>query len=145
MDLLTAMRSALSRAALSVHVVVFPVLYCPVLYFDILSYNVLGSCLVLSCRPGRPGGQSELLTASRSRAGPNIHDKNSGPIKITAQLHHISHCKTATGTNWSNRWTYHGNSPGFDWPQAWAPGGAKRASDGVSVESGAMLLAKKVY
>ena len=26
--------------------------------------------------------------------------------KLTTHLDHISHCKTASGTNWSNRWTY---------------------------------------
>ncbi|KAJ1474878.1 hypothetical protein T484DRAFT_1910727 [Baffinella frigidus] len=31
----------------------------------------------------------------------------------------------------------------FNFTTAWAPGGTKRASDGVSVESGAMLIAKK--
>ena len=36
----------------------------------------------------------------------SIHDKFSGSIKITTHLDHISHCKTACGTNWLNRWTY---------------------------------------
>ena len=26
-------------------------------------------------------------------------------MKITSHLDHISHCNTASGTNWSNRWT----------------------------------------
>ena len=33
-------------------------------------------------------------------------DKYSGLIKIITHLDHISHCETASGTNWSNRWTY---------------------------------------
>ena len=32
--------------------------------------------------------------------------KNSGSVKYTTHLDHISHCKTASGTNWSNRLTY---------------------------------------
>jgi len=35
-----------------------------------------------------------------------IYEKYSGPMKITTHLDHISHCKTASGTNWSNKWTY---------------------------------------
>ena len=27
-------------------------------------------------------------------------------MKITTHLDYISHCKTASGTNWSCRWTY---------------------------------------
>ena len=34
-----------------------------------------------------------------------ICDKHSASAKITTQLDHISHCKVAPGTNWSNRWT----------------------------------------
>jgi len=34
-----------------------------------------------------------------------IFYKYSGSMKITTHLDHISHCKTASGTNWSNRWT----------------------------------------
>ena len=36
----------------------------------------------------------------------SICDKYSGSMKITTRLDHTSHCKTASGTNWSNRWTY---------------------------------------
>ena len=33
-------------------------------------------------------------------------DIYSSSMKITAHLDHTSHCKRASGTNWSNRWTY---------------------------------------
>ena len=36
----------------------------------------------------------------------SIHNKYSGSIKITTHLDHISHGKTASGTNRSNRWIY---------------------------------------
>ena len=36
----------------------------------------------------------------------SIYDKRSGSITITTHLDRISHCETASGTNWSNRWTY---------------------------------------
>ena len=36
----------------------------------------------------------------------SICDKCSCSTKITTHLDHISHCKTAFGTNRSNRWTY---------------------------------------
>ena len=32
------------------------------------------------------------------------HDRYSDSMKITTHLAHISHCKTASGTNWSTRW-----------------------------------------
>ena len=32
--------------------------------------------------------------------------KYSGSMKITTHLDHNSHCQTASGTNWSNIWTY---------------------------------------
>ena len=35
-----------------------------------------------------------------------IHDQYSHSMKITTRLDQISDCKTASGTNWSNRWTY---------------------------------------
>ena len=41
----------------------------------------------------------------------SIDDQHPGPTKITAHLDHASHCKTASGTNWSKRWTYHKYSP----------------------------------
>ena len=34
------------------------------------------------------------------------YDEYSCAMKLTTRLDHISHCKTASGTNWSNRWTY---------------------------------------
>ena len=36
----------------------------------------------------------------------SISDKHSGLMKISTQLGHISHCITASGTNWSKRWIY---------------------------------------
>jgi len=36
----------------------------------------------------------------------SIYDKYSGSTKITTHLDHVSYCKTASDTNWSNRWTY---------------------------------------
>ena len=36
----------------------------------------------------------------------SIHYKYSGSMKTTAHMDHISHCKTTSGTDWSNRWTY---------------------------------------
>ena len=36
----------------------------------------------------------------------SILRKYSGSMKITTHLDYISHCKTASGTNWSSRWTY---------------------------------------
>ena len=36
----------------------------------------------------------------------SIYDKYSGSTKITTHLDYISRCKTASGTNWLNRWTY---------------------------------------
>ena len=53
--------------------------------------------------------QRFVRTPIRSRAAklmPTICHKWSGSTKITTRLHHIGHCKTTSGTNWSNRWTY---------------------------------------
>ena len=36
----------------------------------------------------------------------SIYDKYSGSLKLTSHLYHVSHCTTASGTHWSNRWTY---------------------------------------
>ena len=36
----------------------------------------------------------------------SICDKYTGSMKVTTLLDHASHCKTASGTNWSSRWTY---------------------------------------
>ena len=35
-----------------------------------------------------------------------IFNKYSGWMKITSPPDQISHCKTTSGSNWSNRWTY---------------------------------------
>ena len=37
---------------------------------------------------------------------PSIFDKYSGSMKVTAHLDHVSRCKTASGTTWSDRWTH---------------------------------------
>ena len=36
----------------------------------------------------------------------SMYDKNSGSVKITTHLEHISGCKTASGTNCSKIWNY---------------------------------------
>ena len=36
----------------------------------------------------------------------SIYEQHSDSMKFTTHLDHISHCRTASGTNWSNRWTY---------------------------------------
>ena len=36
----------------------------------------------------------------------SIYDQCSGSMKIITRLDHIGHCKTASGTDWSNRWIY---------------------------------------
>ena len=35
-----------------------------------------------------------------------VYDEHSSSMEITTHLDHIDHCKTASGANWSNRWTY---------------------------------------
>ena len=35
----------------------------------------------------------------------HVHDKYSGFMKFDTRLDHVSHCKTISGTNWSNGWT----------------------------------------
>jgi len=57
------------------------------------------------------GGDTPIHWAVRRPLTPNlirtsICDKYSGMMKITTSLDHIGHCKTTSGTNWSNRWTY---------------------------------------
>ena len=42
----------------------------------------------------------------RDRIRMSIYDKYSGSMKFTTHLDQISHCKKASGTDWSNRWTY---------------------------------------
>ena len=37
---------------------------------------------------------------------PSIYDKYSGSMKITIYVDHVSRCKTASVTTWTNRWTY---------------------------------------
>ena len=36
----------------------------------------------------------------------SICDKHPGSMKSTTHLDHTSHCQTAPGTNWLQRWTY---------------------------------------
>ena len=48
----------------------------------------------------------------------SIYDKYSGSMKITTHLDRISHCKTASGTNWSNGWTYRVFTPAHRVPFA---------------------------
>ena len=47
----------------------------------------------------RPSFSRDLIRTS-------IYDKHSGATKIAAHLDHISRCKMASGTDWSNGWTY---------------------------------------
>ena len=35
-----------------------------------------------------------------------MYNNYSGALKISTHLDHLNHCKTASGTNWLNRWTY---------------------------------------
>ena len=84
------------------------------------SRMIAGSILSQGHRPyGRPyrrgiGGflrKHHLLACDGGRAGlslvhliqTSIYDEYSGTMKITTHLDHISHCKTASGTNGSKR------------------------------------------
>ena len=53
--------------------------------------------------PPPPGG---TCSHRLNFIGASIYDKYLGSMKIATQLDHISLCQTASGTNWSNRWTY---------------------------------------
>jgi len=48
----------------------------------------------------------QLLEAGAEFIRTSVCDGYSGSMKIITRLDHISHCKTASGANWSNRWTY---------------------------------------
>ena len=55
--------------------------------------------------------KNEIFGAEKRSGSPNfirtsVYDKHSGSMEITTHLDEISRCKTASGTNWSNRWTY---------------------------------------
>ena len=54
--------------------------------------------------PHKSGNEAGWIAVLISRT--SICDKCSGSMKITTRLNHIGHCKTASGTNWSKRWTY---------------------------------------
>ena len=61
----------------------------------------------------RCGRTTSLSGSASSRCRPtpaliaaSIHHEYSGSIQITTHLDFISHCKTASGTNWSSGWTY---------------------------------------
>ena len=47
-------------------------------------------------------------------------------LKITTHLNHLSHCKTMSGTNWSNMWTYRVSIiiTRRDWIDSWNLAGA---------------------
>ena len=51
---------------------------------------------------GRGGQHEHVHNFIRMR----ICDIYSGSMKITSCRDHISHCKTASDTNWSNGWIY---------------------------------------
>ena len=55
--------------------------------------------MLLSRSTCRPSSALDLISAS-------IHIQYSAPTKIATHLDHIIHCKTTSGTNESNRWTY---------------------------------------
>ena len=58
-----------------------------------------------------PMAQIRASATSRLRCDQNlvrtsIYDKYLVSMQISTHLDHISNFKTASGTNWSNRWTY---------------------------------------
>ena len=61
-------------------------------------------------REGEGEGEGE---GRRARGG----EKDSGSMKLTTRLYHITHCKIASRTNLSNRWTYDEHSPRLDRPE----------------------------
>ena len=54
-------------------------------------------------RPSMVGARRRATTARPFSPG---YDTYSGSMRITTHLDPISHFKTASGINWSNRWTY---------------------------------------
>jgi hypothetical protein len=50
--------------------------------------------------------RADFVAAPDDLIRTSIFDKFSGSMKFTTRLDHNSHRKTASGTNWSNRWTY---------------------------------------
>jgi hypothetical protein len=58
--------------------------------------------------PGRPAPSAHMLSKVLvdDFIQTSVYGKYSGSMKFTKYLDHISHCKTASGTNWSHRWTY---------------------------------------
>ena len=93
-----------------------------------------------------------------------MHDKYSGLMKVTTHLDHMSHCKTASCKNWSNRWTYRvffinarrdeirrgqaGSEDAFGLPevpeggQAQSPDGIRGQEDACCSSSGALRSAQ---
>ena len=60
---------------------------------------------------GVAGEGRRLACVAPDRLAPGRHRAQVSPIspgrvEITSHLDHISHFKTASGTNWSDRWTY---------------------------------------
>ena len=56
--------------------------------------------------PSLLGSGTNSAGRAASLTQTSIYDKYSGSMKLTAQLDHISHCKTASGTKRPNKWTY---------------------------------------
>ena len=56
----------------------------------------------------RAGGAERRVSAEmrQERRLWRVPHQYSGSMKTTTRLYHISHCQTASGTNWSNRWTF---------------------------------------
>ena len=62
-----------------------------------------------SCGPSQsftPSTIQRMWHIENSLIRTSVYDKFSGATKIVTHLDHISHCTTAFGTNWSNRWTH---------------------------------------
>ena len=57
-------------------------------------------------RTGWHGAAVGIRPGSAGRARPYVYDRYLGSTKITTHLDHTGRCKIASGTNWSNRWTY---------------------------------------
>ena len=76
-----------------------------------LCYQLGGAIIsVLSAAISPPADNYRCLRGSGRNAPRGAQRAHRGEylcsMKITTHLDHIGHCKTASGTNWSNRWTY---------------------------------------
>ena len=69
-------------------------------------FQVSGFKLLESCPFFWGGGPFGFQGFGFQDFGLNEDDEYSGSIKYTTHLDHMSHGETASGTNWSNKWTY---------------------------------------